>query len=1120
VAVGAIVSGLLVWSTPALAQRAHVFSSSFGSAGSGSGQFSGPTGVAVDEATGDVYVDDRGNGRVEKFSAAGAFQSEFPVPSTSEGPAINNSIAVDNSPTSPSRGDVYVIDSAHSVIDKFDASGAPLTTITSTTEGPLGLLDGVTVDAAGRVWAYQENSKIYDFSSAGANEFIAARESPFGASPGFAVDSEDDLYVNRGATVFAKLNSSGGSLIEELGAEGAVAATVDLVTNDVYINNVSTVGAFTAAGAPIERFGAHVLEQGSGVAINSGTGNVYVADSAAEKVDVFIPEPPAAPAVEDESASHVTSTGATLEARINPHGAGTTYRFEYGPTEAYGTNVPIPDGDIGSGFSVVTVSVHADLPVPGTTYHYRVTAVNVHGAVPGPDRTLTSRLPGAFSLPDGRAWELVSPPDKHGATLESLPFEGGLIQASEDGRSLTYLSRAPTEAIVEGNAHELMQLLATRAAAGGWSTRDIATHDEAANGENSGEGNEYRFFSSDLSLALVEQVGFDETPLSPEATERTMYRRDNTTGGYLPLVTTANVPPGTKFGIPPESHSFLSATPDLTHVIFKSKVALTPTPITGESLYEWAAGRLQLISVLPDGTPAHPALLGENGKDVRHAISDDGTRVFWEDGENRHLYLRDVAKQETLQLDSAQGVPEPPGEAVFQTASVDGSKVFFTDGQGLTADSTASGEENRDLYECEIVEVAGKLACELHDLTVDHNSGESAAVQGLVLGASEDGAYVYFVANGALAGSATPGDCARFTNTAGATCNLYVWHEGSLRFVATLSNEDRPVWLGEGGFLGRVASRVAPHGLYLAFMSDRSLTGYNSTDVSSGQADEEVYLYDARADRLVCASCNPTGARPTGVLDTGGMLVDRRGVWTGHWLAASIPGWTPIDLRHALYQSRYLSDSGRLFFNSPDVLVPQATNGKEDVYEYEPQAVGLCTNSSATFNASSGGCVGLISSGTAAEESAFLDASAGGEDAFFLSASRLVPEDMDDSFDVYDAHVCTASEPCPTQPEGQPAECGTAEACRGAPSPQPTVLGTPGSSLLSGNGNLMPLPAPATKTTSRAQRLAKALKACARKPRRKRAACKRQARRRYGSSTARKGSAKTRPRASRNEGNQ
>ena len=45
----------------------------FGSQGSGAGQFQTPVGVAVDQASGDVYVADSGNARVQKFSATGAF---------------------------------------------------------------------------------------------------------------------------------------------------------------------------------------------------------------------------------------------------------------------------------------------------------------------------------------------------------------------------------------------------------------------------------------------------------------------------------------------------------------------------------------------------------------------------------------------------------------------------------------------------------------------------------------------------------------------------------------------------------------------------------------------------------------------------------------------------------------------------------------------------------------------------------------------------------------------------------------------------------------------------------------------------------------------------------------
>ena len=86
--------------------------------------------------------------------------------------------------------------------------------------------------------------------------------------------------------------------------------------------------------------------------------------------------------------------------------------------------------------------------------------------------------------------------------------------------------------------------------------------------------------------------------------------------------------------------------------------------------------------------------------------------------------------------------------------------------------------------------------------------------------------------------------------------------------------------------------------------------------------------------------------------------------------------------------------------------MPQDVNGEEDVYEYEAEGEGNCRNSTATFNERVGGCVGLISSGTSSEESAFLDASVSGNDVFFLTASQLVQSDLDTALDVYDAHVC------------------------------------------------------------------------------------------------------------------
>ena len=452
-----------------------------------------------------------------------------------------------------------------------------------------------------------------------------------------------------------------------------------------------------------------------------------------------------------------------------------------------------------------------------------------------------------------------------------------------------------------------------------------------------------------------------------------------------------------------------------------------------------------------------------------------------------HLYMRDTAQGKTVQLD----LPEPEclkkGECgtgtpvpAFQAASDDGSRVFFTDTQALTKDAGAGGAGGTgrsDLYACEIVEADGGLECRLSDLTPRTSSGEAAEVQGGVLGASEDGSYVYFVADGVLGDGgergATPGDCHEAAS--GRTCNLYVAHDDAGRwttvFIASLSSDDRADWSLNPR---DQTARVSPNGDWLAFMSDRSLTGYDNEDVTSVHAgerpDEEVYLYRVATGNLVCASCDPTGARPEGIQaeNLGQLGATLGATWPPkQWLAAEISEGTGYEQRTSLYQSRFLSNGGRLFFNSHDALAPQDINHTEDVYEYEPVDTApspppddSCTAAGAGFVPAGQGCVSLISAGTGAGESVFIDASESGDDVFFLTADKLVPQDTDTSVDVYDAHVCGAEGvPC-TPAVVAPPPCVNAEACRAAPAPQPAIFGAPASATFSGQGNLAP-PSPA-----------------------------------------------------------
>jgi hypothetical protein len=303
------------------------------------------------------------------------------------------------------------------------------------------------------------------------------------------------------------------------------------------------------------------------------------------------------------------------------------------------------------------------------------------------------------------------------------------------------------------------------------------------------------------------------------------------------------------------------------------------------------------------------------------------------------------------------------------------------------------------------------------------------------------------------------------------------------------------------------------------------LTGYDNRDTVSGKPDQEVFLYDATRGQLVCASCNPTGERPHGVaygkidLASGGLAGGDQLWKESQWIAANVPGWTAFRTGSVRYQSRYLSNSGRLFFNSSDSLVGQDVNAIEDVYEYNPQGLtsadgSACNAASVNFSEASDGCVGLISSGTSAEESAFLDASESGGDVFFLSSERLASQDKDTSLDVYDARECTAPAPCIGQAASPPA-CQTADACRAGPSPQPPILSAPPSATFSGVGNLSaPLTTPPSgkpKPPTRRQKLVKALKAChLKKNKRKRSACEASARAKYGEKKAKKRKAMSR----------
>ena len=141
---------------------------------------------------------------------------------------------------------------------------------------------------------------------------------------------------------------------------------------------------------------------------------------------------PEIPAIVGQSVSNLTATSVDLNAAINPHDSETTYRFDYGPSVSYGQSAPIPDGTLSAGNASEPVTVHLSDLTPHTVYHFQVVATNEFGTAVSGDLSFNFYPPGcpneslrqqsnADSLPDCRAYELVSPEEAGSAIIFSGP---------------------------------------------------------------------------------------------------------------------------------------------------------------------------------------------------------------------------------------------------------------------------------------------------------------------------------------------------------------------------------------------------------------------------------------------------------------------------------------------------------------------------------------------------------------------------------------------------------------------------------------------------------------------------------------------------------------------------
>jgi hypothetical protein len=817
----------------------------------------------------------------------------------------------------------------------------------------------------------------------------------------------------------------------------------------------------------------------------------FVALYGAAPDPTICPPPEVPPSIEDQSTLTVDTDGAAVRAQINPHfWPDTRYYVQFGTGKCSeggcDRSQPAAPGSLLSSQTVEaglrTSAVALSGLQPDTTYHYRFVAFSSGGgpvygvggteAQDGEETTFHTppaavesntqcpnqafRTGASAKLADCRAYEMVSPLDKDNTDVSI--GASSYTQASFDGNRMVY---AAYRAFANPEAAPLFpQLLASRDPVQGWSTTSISPPRSPISLYPLGASLsllQYKAFSDDLCSGWVIQD--TEVTFTPEAPPKVgnLYRRDFCgQAGYELLTTT--VPPGfgyepnSDFGYKPLLQGFSA---DGSRSVIRANAALTPNATEKKDLFQLygtdGAGHLRLISLLPNGKAAStdssagtPQNEVSEKDSVRHAVSADGSRVFWTaslaDGLHGmgpgSLYLRLNALQAPGKAGSgcseagkACTIAISAAPARFETADPEGTVAIYAAGKFDNGTPNVYENGEAKLYEFDIATETSHLI--------------SNSVRG-VMGASEDARRVYFASNAVLTGEEANGEGDK---AQAGQPNLYRYEAGEgggeITFVATLSSADASNSTTSSEFPSPLAtwtplrtSRVSPDGLHAAFTSTQPLTGYDNRDVANGRPDAELFVYDADTGALHCASCDPTGARPVG------QEVGRHNNGAEQlWSAVRPKGWAS-----QYRQPNSLSSDGkRLFFDSFGTLAPGDTNGKTDVYEWEAAGSGDCTEQSNSFSEANEGCITLISSGQSPEDSEFFDATPSGSDVFFATQSSLLVQDYGLT-DVYDARVnggFPAPSPVPPACEG--------EACQGplAPPNDPT----PASSSYEGSGN-------------------------------------------------------------------
>lgn len=1021
----------------------------FDSEGAYLGQFTPPSsssfsleGLAVDPVTGRVYVGEREVG-VDVFSSS----LVIPDSKTEAAVDVHAGAATLAGVVDP---DGIQVEDCHFEYGTTTSYGRSVPC--GQTPGEIGAGNGpvsVSADVSGLT-----PGTVYHFrlSSSNANGVNVGLERLVGPP---SVDAEAASEVaQQAATIQAQVNPDGveTSYRFEYGTSTAYGTSVPLPPADI------------GKGEADVSLDAELAELQAGVTYHYRVVAANAAGTTTGADEQFTSVPPAR--IDAVTISNVLGSSASVHAEINPLGTDTEYRIEYGTTTSYGTSIPAPDADIGAGTSDVAITQQLTSLQPNTTYHVRLVAHNSLGVERSADHTFVYDESGG-GLPENRAYEMVTPPQKNAALIGDVLFGPPPVIAGDGSRVILGSIQCFADAESCTAAREVVgsPYRFTRTP-GGWRTTALAPPATRL------ETNTWLRYSADSEDALF------SAPTPPTGEDDFYARRPD--GSFVDIGPLTPPAEGANLAAVQEAFSnTLTATADLSHVVYAQKGSIWSFDAgEGQEVMEYSGtGNDAPTPVGVSGGAKSGDLISVCGTELAgfyNALSADGGTVYFAaqrctsgSGVNagrevpaRELFARvhgGEANANTVAISEPAALsPQAPNldctteaclentndvsrfrDAGFEGASADGSKVYFTDTQQLTdeanedlnaadtapACSSTSAEGGCNLYLYDFENPAG------HNL-IDVSTGAAGSggprVQG-VMASSSDGSHVYFVAKGAL--TASPNTQGQ-TALAGAD-NLYVYtreagQEGHVAFIAVLPEADSGEWSQ-----GQGHANVTPNGRYLVFTSRGALT----PDDTRTDGAQQVFRYDAQSGVTVRISIGEHGFDDNGNAGVGDARIVR-----------SIAGYRQTAPGRP---DPTMSDDGRrVFFMSPIALTPGALNSvhigseangspayAQNVYEYDEGNVYLISDGRDTSAEPNELCESFSAV-------CLIGTDATGTNVFFSTVDQLLPQDTDTQLDVYDARICSADDPCLIAPSPSLPPC-LGEACHGTPAAAPPVPSAP-----------------------------------------------------------------------------